>query len=59
MSKEIKFNIRLAIDGKEQLVSATSDLKEMKKHISAVNGVADSLKDVIYLAKVRCFSKSL
>lgn len=45
MAKEIKFNIKLAVDGKEQLVSATSDLKELKKHISAVNGIAGSLKD--------------
>ena len=28
MAKEIKFNIRLSIEGKEQVVTATSDIKE-------------------------------
>lgn len=33
MAKEIKFNIKLNIDGKEQLVTATSSVKELKTAI--------------------------
>lgn len=39
MAKEIKFNIKLAVDGKEQLVSATSDIKELRKALASTNAV--------------------
>lgn len=35
MAKEIKFNIKLSVDGKEQLVSATSDLKELRRVLAS------------------------
>ena len=41
-SKEIKFNLRLAIDGKEQLVSAVTSAKELK---ASFNGVQKEVED--------------
>ena len=35
MSKEIKFNVRLTIDGKEQLQTATVDVRELRDAIEA------------------------
>ena len=39
-SKEIKFNLRLAIDGKEQMVSAVTTAKELKE---TLNGVQENV----------------
>lgn len=33
MAKDVKFNIRLAIDGKEQTVTASSDVKRFAKEL--------------------------
>lgn len=35
MSKEIKFNVRLTVDGKEQLQTVTTDVKELRDAIEA------------------------
>lgn len=35
MAKEIKFNIKLNIDGKEQLVSATSSVANLREVVNA------------------------
>ena len=35
MAKEIKFNIKLNIDGKEQLVSATSTVENLRGVVNA------------------------
>lgn len=43
MAKEIKFNIKLAVDGKEQLVSATSDLKELRKVLDSTKAASSGL----------------
>lgn len=45
MAKEIKFNIKLTVDGKEQVVTATSDLNEMQKNISLVRAAASGMRD--------------
>lgn len=42
-SKEIKFNLRLAIDGKEQLVSAVTTAKNLKKALSGTKVEAEKL----------------
>ena len=50
MGKNIKFNVTLTLDGKEQLVAATANVNDLKK---AVNGASNSAKrlrtDVINL----------
>ena len=50
MGKNIKFNVTLTVDGKEQLVAATTNVNDLKK---AVNGASNSAKklrtDVINL----------
>ena len=33
MAKEIKFNIKLNVDGKEQLVTATTGIKEISEAV--------------------------
>lgn len=45
MAKEIKFNIKLTVDGKEQVVTATSDLNEMQKSMSLVRAAASGMRD--------------
>lgn len=40
MSKQIKFNIKLAVDGKEQLVTATADTKDLRKELSTAESGA-------------------
>ena len=47
MAKEIKFNIKLSVDGKEQIVTATSDLNEMQKNISRVRTAASDMRDAL------------
>lgn len=43
MAKEIKFNIKLNIDGKEQLVTATSAVSDLRRAIEASKSDADKL----------------
>ena len=38
MSKDVKFNIRLSVDGKDQVVTATANIKDMAKSIAKVQG---------------------
>ncbi len=45
MAKEIKFNIRLAIDGKEHVVTAATNVKELHKQVDAVKGSVAVLTD--------------
>lgn len=47
MAKEIKFNIKLTVDGKEQVVTATSDLNEMQKSISRIRSAASDMRDAL------------
>ena len=43
MAKEIKFNIKLNIDGKEQLVTATSSVKDLQRVVGATKSEMDKL----------------
>lgn len=40
MAKEIKFNVKLTVDGKEQLVTATTSVKDLQKGLSDAQGWA-------------------
>lgn len=41
MAKEIKFNIKLNVDGKEQLVTATSSVNDLRKALDSTKTEAD------------------
>ncbi len=45
MSKEIKFNIKLLVDGKEQLVTATTSVAELKKNLESAKTGATKLRE--------------
>lgn len=45
MSKEIKFNVRLNVDGKEQLVTAATSVEEIRCAVEATKSSTDKLKD--------------
>lgn len=45
MSKEIKFNIKLLVDGKEQLVTASTSVAELRNSINASKDSAAHLRD--------------
>ena len=47
MAKEIKFNIKLLVDGKEQLVAATSDLKDLRSAVNGANADLRGMNDVL------------
>ena len=45
MAKEIKFNIKLLIDGKEQLVTASTSAKELRDNLDAVKSSAAKFRE--------------
>ncbi len=45
MSKSITFNVKVLVDGKEQVVSMTSNIKEMQKGIDALMGPTKKTTD--------------
>ena len=45
MSKEIKFNVRLTVDGKEQLQTATVDVRELREAIESTRTPTQRLTD--------------
>lgn len=47
MAKEIKFNVRLSVDGREQLVIATSSVDEMRKAMEQAKGSAARFRDML------------
>ena len=47
MAKEIKFNIRLNIDGKEQLVTATTGIKEISEAANACRSRLGEMNDLL------------
>lgn len=47
MSKEIKFNIKLLVDGKEQLVTATTSVAELKKNLESAKTGATKLREAL------------
>lgn len=44
MAKQIKFNVRLSLDGKEQLVSATANLKDLRRALGGARQGSERLK---------------
>lgn len=45
MAKDIKFNVRLTIDGKEQIVTATTNAKQLQKGLNQARSSADQLRN--------------
>lgn len=45
MAKEIKFNVKLVVDGKEQLVTATTSVAELRENLEATKDRATRLRD--------------
>lgn len=43
MAKDIKFNIKLQIDGKEQISEASANTKEFAKQLGSAYGSMDKL----------------
>ena len=44
MAKDVKFNIKLLVDGKEQLVSATTNTKELARQLGNVQREAKNFQ---------------
>ena len=44
MAKQIKFNVRLSLDGKEQLVSATTNLRDLRRALGGARQGSERLK---------------
>ena len=53
MAKEIKFNVRLTVDGKEQLVTATTTADELRKSLSGISRVAADVDKKLFHFKQR------
>lgn len=49
MAKEIKFNIKLTVDGKEQLVSATTSVKDLRAVMDGSRTSAEKLRGSLML----------
>lgn len=47
MSKEIKFNVRLNVDGKEQLVTAAMSAEELGRNLEEAKGKAGQVRDAL------------
>ena len=47
MAKEIKFNVRIAVDGKEQLVTATSSVADLRQVMEKAKGSAGCVRDTL------------
>lgn len=45
MSKSITFNVKVLVDGKEQVVSMTSNIRDLKKNIDAIMGPTKKVSD--------------
>ena len=47
MAKQIKFNVRITLDGKEQLVTATSTVSELRRSMDKAKSSASKLRDTL------------
>ena len=47
MAKEVKFNVRISVDGKEQLVTATSTVADLRQVMDKAKGSAGKLRDTL------------
>ena len=61
MAKEIKFNIKLNVDGKESLVSATSSVEELRRAVDASKTSAQKLTSTLvnFNQKLKMRQKSI
>ena len=57
MSKDVKFNIKLSIDGKEHIVEATTDVKHFAQELGIAETKGKRLRDS--LLKFRSSRKSV
>ena len=47
MSKEIKFNVKLLVDGKEQLTTATASVRELRANLEAARDRGERLRNTL------------
>ena len=47
MAKDVKFNVRISVDGKEQLVTATTSVANLKQAVEGARGSAAKLRDTL------------
>ena len=45
MAKDVKFNIRLTIDGKEQIVTASTNVKQFAQELEIARTESTKLRD--------------
>ena len=53
MAKEIKFNIRLNVDGKEQLVTATTSINQAPYEVRHPKFIPSSLSSSVHSYKIK------
>lgn len=49
MSKEIKFSVKLVVDGKEQFTTTAASLKELRKNIDTIRYRSVHLIQLLYV----------
>ena len=47
MAKDVKFNVRISVDGKEQIVTATTSLNDLRQVMDKAKGSAAKLRDTL------------
>lgn len=45
MAKDVKFNIKISVDGKEKIVSATTSVSDLQRVMDQAKGSAGQLRD--------------
>ncbi len=45
MAKDVKFNVKISVDGKEKIVSATTSVSDLQKVMDQAKGSAGQLRD--------------
>lgn len=47
MAKEVKFNVRISVDGKDQIVTATTSVNDLRQVMDRAKGSAAKLRDTL------------
>ena len=47
MAKEVKFNVRISVDGKDQIVTATTSVNDLRQVMDGAKGSAAKLRDTL------------
>lgn len=47
MAKEVKFNVRISVDGKDQIVTATTSVSDLRQVMDRAKGSAAKLRDTL------------